>query len=179
MPQQQWHSLGALYTITSNEGKRLLTKLHALLTIESLTQGLEALDPQFNVNLLSLKESDDYYSEILIKPRKLCRKVFLELSGEAMIYAESLCDLEAKACCEYLNCGTTSLGRRLFSGNTLERSEFSYAIFKVEALPMVIQKRLQPSSEIICARRSHFILEEAPLLITEWYLPALLLKGEY
>lgn len=175
--QQQWCALEALKASCSKSDQRLLDRLQPLLTVESLTQGLEKLDPNFSVELMSLAKTDDYYSEHLEKPIKLCRKVLLQLSDTPVIYAESHCLEEATIWAEYLHCGTSSLGRRLFSPQEkLQRSPFSYALFTAKDLPIFSSLENMKKDVLICARRSFFINNEQLLFITEWYLPALLEK---
>lgn len=175
--EQRWQSLEALSISAPEEIKLQLIKLQSLLTVESLTQALEALDPNFSVSLLSLMPSKNYYSDLPVKAEMFCRRVILKLSGQAMIYAESVCDMDAMACREYLNCGSTSLGRRLFGGtDSLERSAFSYALFSEKDLPDELRKISSFLEDIICARRSSFIIEGRSLHVTEWYLSPLLQK---
>lgn len=177
--QAQWQSLGDLQSSSSEHEKRIISRLHALLTVESLTQGLESLDPDFNVDVIELTETEDYYSDSKDKSVQLCRKVHLNLSGQAVIYAESLCRTDAIECIEYLNCGTSSLGRRLFSSDVkMTRSPFSYAIFPVNNLPEHAFLEAQKKDAVVCARRSYFTIDENHLLITEWYLPTLIEKIE-
>lgn len=177
--QAQWQSLDELQSSSSEHEKHIISRLHALLTVESLTQGLESLDPNFSVDVIELTETEDYYSDNKAKSIQLCRKVHLNLSGQAVIYAESLCRTDAIECKEYLNCGTSSLGRRLFSSETkIARSPFSYAIFPASHLPAHAFLETHNEDALICARRSYFTIDENQLLITEWYLPALIEKIE-
>ncbi len=174
---QQWQSLEALTTSCSERGKDLLERLHALLTVDSLTQGLEALDPHFSVELLALSETDDYYCDLPQKRVQLCRKVQLQLSHSPVIYAESHCSMDAKTWTEYLHCGTSSLGRRLFSPEAkFERSPFRYALFTAKDLSFLPFSNTLDDNVLICARRSFFIINQQSLFITEWYLPALIEK---
>lgn len=175
--EERWLSLDELQSSGSEHEKSLLALLHPLLTVESLTQGLESLDSMFSVNVIELSETTNYYSDTDKQPVQICRKVELKLSGKAVIYAESLCPIHANECKEYLNCGTSSLGRRLFSSETkIARSPFSYAIFPVKRLPSHITTHFEENQDIVCARRSYFTIDGEYLLITEWYLPALIEK---
>lgn len=135
-----------------------------LLTIQSLTVGLEALKDDFSVNLLFLGEKGDAFS----------RQVVLQLSGIAVIWAESLCDQTAHFWCDYLNCGTQSLGRKLFSGeNVIDRSAFSYQIFEPHELPSALRDHCQTPLTTVVARRSTFYFNQESLTLTEYYLPTL------
>lgn len=177
LSQPQWQSLDSLRLSSSIEEQKLLDKLHRLLTVDSLTQGLESIDPNFSVEIISLTETNEYDSNELLNPIHLCRKVALLLSGKAMIYAESHCDIAAIASREFLLCGNHSLGRKLFTlESPLERSLFSYAFFSFEDLPLWVQKQYPSQKMRICARRSYFLIEGEALFITEWYLPELLKK---
>lgn len=174
--QPQWQSLAALESMCSSDERRIFAKLHSLLTVESLTQGLEALDPRFSVNLIALSDTYDYYADTHFKPIQLCRKVTLQLSGQAVVYAESLCDTDALEWTQYLNCGAASLGRRLFSADVkIERSAFSYALFSSKTLPFEISLHLPQGLDTpIFARRSYFTMNGKSLFITEWYLPSII-----
>lgn len=175
--QQHWYSLEHLTEFSSEQEKKWLAMLGPLLTIPSLTKGLEALDADFSVNLMSLAATDEYYSEQTLKPQQVCRKVQLQLSGVPVIYAESHCSPTAAHWVDYLNCGVSSLGRRLFSSKVnLERSPFSYAFFPAKALSAVVGVATDDPTVIIGARRSSFIHNGDVLWITEWYLPALIQK---
>lgn len=172
--QPKWCSLEALQWISSDKEKAILDQLYSLLTIESLTQGLEMIDSQFEVEVLSCAQTSQYDSEMTPNPIRLCRKVALKLSKLAVVYAESHCDLDAIEARSFLECGSNSLGRRLFSQTEkLQRSEFTYAFFTFNCLPSALQLMLEKSEDILCARRSYFIIDGQRLAITEWYLPAL------
>ena len=172
--QPEWLSLEALRLRSSEKENDLIDRLYSLLTVESLTQGLEAIDPQFDVKMLSLIETSDYDSPDINKPIHLCRKVALRLSEAAVIYAESHCNPQASEAVSFLNCGTKSLGRRLFSQEKmLQRSDFSYAFFPLHTLPQSLRQMLRGECDSLCARRSYFTIDNQALFITEWYLPEL------
>jgi len=161
-----WHPQSALRSLLIEAGFDLELYL-PLLTIQSLTQGLEGLNPAFSVELLylgSLKVADK---------NAFSRRVKLKLEEKAVIAAESLCDLDSQFWQAYLNCGTQSLGRRLFNGeNLIERTPFEYALILVKDLPDFAQEGLK-EDEIIVARRSLFYRESEELSLIEYYLPAL------
>lgn len=137
-----------------------------LLEIQSLTVGLEALDPDFSVTLLHL-------GEVVREGRSLfSRQVLLNLKGVAVIAAESLCDQHSDFWHAYLNCGTQSLGRRLFNGeNEIDRSPFSYALMNVKDLPVFAQ--IGQYADKVIARRSIFQMQDQQLSLIEYYLPTL------
>ncbi len=170
----EWVSLEALQLRSSHREKALLDQLYSLLTIESLTQGLESIDPQFDVEVLFCGATSQNDGEAAISSVHFCRKVALKLSESAVIYAESHCDPEAAEARSFLECGSSSLGRRLFSQAVkLPRSEFSYAFFSFSCLPLTLQLMLKNNEDLLCARRSYFVIDGQRLFITEWYLPAL------
>lgn len=161
-----WHPQSALKSLLTDADFDLELYL-PLLTIQSLTRGLEGLNPEFSVDLLHLGSLQvgeiQYFS----------RRVKLKLKEQAVIAAESLCDENSQFWCEYLNCGTQSLGRRLFNGeNVIERTPFEYALIAAKELPDFAQEELY-EDEVIIARRSLFFREEEQLSLIEYYLPSL------
>lgn len=146
-----------------------------LLEVQSLTQGLEKLNPNFSVELLNLAEiSEQNYSNILSesKPNYFSRRVILKLDDQPVIWAESLCDIQSDFWREYLNCGTQSLGRKLFSGDEIERTPFFYKAFAVEELPFDLSSDYL-NIQFLIARQSVFTYKNEKLCLTEWYLPNL------
>lgn len=162
----KWHLQSALKSLLMEAGFDLELYL-PLLTIQSLTQGLEGLNPAFDVDLL-------YLGPLMVDNRALfSRRVKLRLEGRAVIAAESLCDEHSQFWQTYLNCGTQSLGRRLFNGeNMIERTSFEYALVPAFLLPDFAQEGLEVD-ELIIARRSLFFKEAESLSLIEYYLPSL------
>lgn len=154
-----------------------ISQYQPLLEIQSLTQGLEKLNPNFSVELLSLAEiSAPNYANILPESKQtqnyFSRRVILKLDEQPVIWAESLCDVESDFWREYLNCGTQSLGRKLFSGDEISRTPFFYKIFAVEELPFdLFDEDLHV--RFLIARQSVFTYKNENLCLTEWYLPNL------
>ncbi len=142
-----------------------VSQYQSLLEVQSLTQGLEKLNSNFSVELLSLSESIEH-------PNYFSRRVILKLDDQPVIWAESLCDVQSEFWREYLNCGTQSLGRKLFSGDTIERTPFFYKIFIDKELPFDLPNDYL-SGQIIIARQSVFTYKNEKLCLTEWYLPNL------
>lgn len=154
-----------------------IAQYQPLLEIQSLTQGLEKLNPHFSVRLLSLAESSaPNYPNILPKFKQaqnyFSRRVILKLDEQPVIWAESLCDVESDFWREYLNCGTQSLGRKLFSGNEITRTPFFYKVFTQEALPFDLFDE-DLDIKFLIARQSVFTYKNENLCLTEWYLPNL------
>lgn len=152
-----------------------ISQYQPLLEVQSLTQGLEKLNPNFSVELLSLGEiSAPSYSNILPESRQhhFSRRVILKLDNQPVIWAESLCDIESGFWREYLNCGTQSLGRKLFSGVDIQRTPFFYKIFTLEALPFALLDD-DIEAQLMIARQSVFTYKDEKLCLTEWYLPNL------
>lgn len=165
--EQNWYEATQLDELLKQHSEYENYRL--LLEIQSLTQGLEQINPNFSVDLLFLGE----LPETLGNPLLFSRQVQLKLEDLPVIWAESICDAESDFWCEYLNCGTQSLGRKLFTGKAeIERSEFTYKVFSKEQLPfsMVMQYDLEGINHII-SRRSFFMHHQERLCLTEWYLP--------
>lgn len=161
----QWQDQSQL-TVLLQEADLDSSLYQPLLEIQSLTLGLEALNPHFSVTLLHL-------GQVIRDERSLfSRQVLLNLSGVAVIAAESLCDEQSEFWQTYLNCGTQSLGRRLFNGeNKIDRSAFSYAVMHVKDLPLFAQT--DQLTDKVIARRSIFQMQDQQLSLIEYYLPAL------
>ena len=154
-----------------------ISQYQPLLEIQSLTQGLEKLNTNFSVELLSLAEiSAPNYANILPESKQtqhyFSRRVILKLDEQPVIWAESLCGIESDFWREYLNCGTQSLGRKLFSGNEITRTPFFYKIFTQEALPFDLSDNYF-NIKFLIARQSVFTYKNENLCLTEWYLPNL------
>ncbi|MHC5225416.1 chorismate--pyruvate lyase family protein [Ignatzschineria sp. LJL83] len=170
-----WYSLEQLFAMIGEPNTLIFQNISHLLEIDSLTVGLEQMDPNFSVNLISLEDTIDYTICDSEKNIAYCRKVELQLSGKAVVYAESICDLTSDIWKEYLHCGTNSLGRSLFSStNPLKRSSFKYALFSENHLPVHLAKEYSEKQIAIIARRSYFIKNHQKLWITEWFLPSLI-----
>lgn len=152
----------------------------ALLVIQSLTQGLERLNPNFGVTLLGLSEISltEEYAQLLPQFMQkhtpyFSRRVILTLDEQPMIWAESLCNVGDQFWREYLHCGTQSLGRKLFNGEKMiERTEFMYRWCSLEMLPFDLSD-YDPKAIGVIARQSIFTYANEKLCLTEWYLPPL------
>lgn len=76
---------------------------------------------------------------------------------------------------EFATLGGKLLGETLLYGNpNTTRSDFEYAAISVDtSLYQEIQKHLPLTQAVLWGRRSYFYLKQAPLLVTEVFLPAL------
>lgn len=148
-----------------------------LLTVQSLTQGLEKLNPNFSVELLNLSEvaAPNYFN---VWPdfgglrHYFSRRVILKLDDNPVIWAESLCDIDSDFWREYLNCGTQSLGRKLFNSDEISRTPFFYKVFTLDELPLGVLNG-DFGLKTMIARQSIFTYKNEKLCLTEWYLPNL------
>ena len=143
----------------------------ALLQAPSLTVALRALHADFSVSLLHLGASELWSDEEgVFAPLMpvLSREVSLQLQGQAVVWARSVCPAHAQSWCEVLDCGTRPLGLRLFDGSLpISRSPFEYACLPA-AHPVC-----QVYGADLMARRSVFDWDGTPLLLLECFLPAL------
>ncbi len=150
----------------------ILQKLLPLLQINSLTQGLQKACAEFSVALLHLGSSHIEADEIpfFAKDAPLwAREVHLQLQGEPVVWARSVCLDGNNAWQEVLDCGTRSLGSLLFGGDMdVTRSAFEYALLPQEHI------LAQKYQQAIVARRSVFTYKAETLLLQECYLPTLL-----
>lgn len=161
----QWQDHTALNALLLEAGLDIAL-YRPLLEIQSLTVGLESLHSDFSVTLLHLG------AVLRDGKQRFSRQVKLKLTGKPVIAAESLCEVESQFWREYLNCGTQSLGRRLFNGeNKIERSTFSYAVIDKVLLPTFAQDYAGEGKVI--ARRSIFHNAAQSLSLIEYYLPTL------
>ena len=169
-----WSSLEQLFKLLPEPQKAFFQKMTHLLEIDSLTVGLEQINPDFSVHLISLEDTENYVNCGAESNVLFCRKVELLLSGDPVVYAESVCPTDAELWKEYLHCGTSSLGRALFSQeDPLPRSPFIYALFSSAYLPTYLRSQYSDIEVPIIARRSYFIKNHQKLWITEWFLPSL------
>lgn len=177
--EQDWHTFDEIRNISQENLEWNLLTLKPLLEIQSLTQALEAIDTNFSVNLLDIGEVEQCATTILNTPLIsapfFCRRVELHLSGTPVIYAESLCSLDATDWQTYLNCGNLSLGKKLFGkDSTIPRSAFTYKYFSTETLPFLTTEQTLNNIKTIIARKSYFSINDKKILLIEWYLPTLI-----
>ncbi len=172
-----WHN-GGMNTITTSwqpevpsDYPNIADKILPLLQINSLTQGLKQVCADFSVRVLHLGQTTRAEDEdcFVVDDALFCREVELQLSGQAVVWARSVCLQNAKNWQSVLDCGTQSLGSILFGGQMqVVRSAFEYAV-----LPQthVLSQAYQSA---IYARRSMFTWQGETLLLQECYLPTLL-----
>ena len=176
MFRRKWHDQTQLIGLL-NQYDFEVDDYQSLLEIQSLTQGLEKLNPNFSVELLNLAEilAPNYPNilpELKQRPNYFSRQVILKLDEQPVIWAESLCDVDSQFWCEYLNCGTQSLGRKLFDGhNEITRTNFVYRAFEMYELPFILPEKI--CVQHVIARQSIFTYHHEDLCLTEWYLPNL------
>lgn len=154
----------------------MVQNLSELWQVNSLTLGLKALAPNFNVTLLTLDDTEAYFDESGFAPNvpMFCREVVLSLGEQPVVWARSLCQKDSQRWLPILDCGTQSLGYRLFDGSLpVRRSPFEYALIAPEH-PMLLPQiaALLPANGM-GARRSTFWWADEALLLTECFLPAI------
>ena len=158
-----WH------TILPTELTETRPELAVLMTANSLTAALSRLQAVFSVRLLGLGDMPWRAHEAgalgLAAGAVYGREVLLCLDNTPVVWARSVCAPEAANWREVLDCGTQSLGARLFDGSLpLQRTPFDYTC------------AVWPDSgeaQAVWLRRSRFDWRGAPLLLSEAFLPAL------
>ncbi len=143
----------------------------ALLQAPSLTVALRDVHADFSVSLQHLGASELWPDEVGMFAQTvpvLSREVALQLQGQAVVWARSVCPAQAQSWCEVLDCGTRPLGLRLFDGSLpISRSPFEYARLPAD------HPVCQAYGADLMARRSVFVWDGSPLLLLECFLPAL------
>lgn len=155
---------------------------HWLLDRGSLTRRIQARCDNFHLRLLSQRTAPagpDEAREIGLKPGMKCveREVTLNCGDQAVVFAHSVLSPAA------LNgpwrmlggLGARPLGAALFADPRIKR--FALRFRQLNARHRLYrhaaQMLLRPPPTL-CARRSLFVLQDAPLLVTEVFLPAIL-----
>jgi chorismate--pyruvate lyase len=136
----------------------------------SLTQRLiKFSNDQFSVNLLSQKDETIYSNEALalnVIPQSIAnvREVFLLCTKNEVVFARTVFPLSTLTgnLQELLQLKNKPLGAYLFSQPDMIRD------------PIEITQIQLPSGEVIWGRRSVFYISDKPLLVSEYFLPALL-----
>jgi chorismate--pyruvate lyase len=164
----KWHSPSAYPNLPDNLSDWLLNT-------GSLTERLQALTNDFNVDLLGQSEQALDASEQLLLRESAnknwqVREVILQ--GEAggvakdWVFARSvLPDLLCKS--TWVNLGSQPLGQRIFNDDKFVRSEFEIgqlAYHPLSSAPFA-------ENEVCWARRSRFQIGEHSLLVAEAFLP--------
>lgn len=152
----------------------MVQQLSALWQVNSLTLGLKALSPNFKVSLLRLGDTEAYAEETALAcaPALFCREVILSLEEQPVVWARSVCAKDRPNWLAVLDCGSEPLGQRLFDGRLpITRTAFEYGMVMPThpMLPPAVAALLPQGG--MGARRSAFWWDDAPLLLTECFLP--------
>lgn len=154
-----------------------------LLDPTSLTSRLKGHCHQFRVELLGQKiESCQANEAVALIPageKVLVREVLLYCDEKPQVFARSLLPLSSLTGTEQVlaNLGTQSLGQVMFNNPSLKRKTIEVATFDITSTVNALVKQLAPSihalapSDTLWGRRSIFILENKPLMVSEVFLP--------
>ena len=148
----------------------------------SLTRRIQARCDDFHLQLLSQRSAPagpDEARAIGLKPGMKCieREVTLNCGNRAVVFAHSVLSPQSlKGPWRMLGgLGAKPLGAALFADPCIRR-------FPLRFRQLSVHHRLYPRAAhclrrpppVLCARRSLFVLHDAPLLVTEVFLPAIL-----
>ncbi|WP_159822111.1 chorismate--pyruvate lyase family protein [Colwellia sp. 20A7] len=154
-----------------------------LLDPASLTLRLKSNCHQFRVELLGQKIEKCQESEavdlIIAGEGVLVREVLLFCDDIPQVFARSLLPLSSLTGAEQAlaNLGTQSLGQVMFNNPSLKRKTIEVAEFDATSTVSQLANKLsgvtQPlvSANSLWGRRSIFILENKPLMVSEVFLP--------
>ncbi len=148
----------------------------------SLTRRIQQRSQEFSVQTLHsglAKINADEAEQLKVNPNHLAftREVYLWSDGKPVVFAHSTCAPQhiRGAWRAMKGLGNRPLGTLLFSHPQIFRHPLSFK--KLRTGNPLYQKAIsairQPPSEL-WARRSLFFLEQAPLLVTEVFLPMIL-----
>ena len=148
----------------------------------SLTQRLKDYCPnQFSLTVLGEAwvkpdQSEARLLDIPSSQQVLLRQVHLKCNDNLCVYARSVIPLKTlqgkHRRLQYL--GTRPLGEYLFSSPTLQRSRIEWSKMKKSSALYKIAMAGQPPSDYpIWGRRSLFLIDKKPLLVSEFFLPVL------
>ena len=139
----------------------------------SLTAVLKQNRAAFSVRLTFsdisdiLPEETPYFPDI---STVYSREVLLCLDTSPVVAARSICLPSDAYWREILDCGTQSLGARLFDGKT----QWSRSDFTVVYQHCLLEQRFRlPENKMIALRTSLFEYQSQKLLLAECFLPAL------
>ncbi|MDO6486286.1 chorismate lyase [Colwellia sp. 6_MG-2023] len=154
-----------------------------LLDPASLTLRLKSHCHQFRVELLGQQVEKCQESEavdlILAGEEVLVREVLLYCDDKPQVFARSLLPLSSLTGAEQAlaNLGTKSLGEVMFNNPSLKRKTIEVAEFDATSTVSQLANKLpgvrKPliSANNLWGRRSIFILENKPLMVSEVFLP--------
>ncbi|MCG7532468.1 chorismate lyase [Psychrobium sp. MM17-31] len=143
----------------------------------SLTKRLVNHSNHFEVIVLNQSQSQlsPQEQELFASGDIACREVLLVCDEQAQVYARTLIPRETlnHANEQLATLGNTSLGEILFSDPSMRRSTIEVCQFNdLSPLAMMSQQLLLPSQQTIWGRRSMFYLQDLPLCVVEFFLPA-------
>jgi chorismate--pyruvate lyase len=154
-----------------------------LLDPNSLTARLKSHSHHFRVELLGQKielcQANESVALIPEGEKILVREVLLFCDDKPQVFARSLLPLSSLTGAEQAlaNLGTQSLGQVLFNNPSLERQTIEVAEFDKASPVSTLAAQLEVSSlsqtlqEKLWGRRSIFVLEGKPLMVSEVFLP--------
>ncbi len=174
---QHWKPEGLIKRITDDSAIQSW-----LSTKGSLTARLRQQCPELKVQILSERLEVPLHNELLAlqmqaNEQAWVRCVLLQCEQQNWVYARTVIpNLNAQNPWESLQkLGDKPLGEVLFEMPTIQRTPFAFAKLPLQSWPY-----LKPSlakdqhSKPSFARRSVFLQQQAPLLLTEVFLPGLL-----
>jgi len=132
-----------------------------------LTARLRAVSEQgFRLQVL---DSESTHNRVESNVR--LRQIVIWCNGLACIYAETCIPAATADAHPWLEAlGDEPLGETLQTRENVERSPFEYARLSLPELPEPLRVM---AAEEVWARRSEFRIDELPLTVTEFFLPAL------
>lgn len=149
-----------------------------LLDPNSLTARLKKHCHQFRVELLGQRiepcQSHEAVEGIPSGEEVLVREVLLYCDDKPQVFARSLLPISSLTGSKQAlaNLGTQSLGQVLFNDPSLERKIIEIAEFDSSTSVSKLAQKLQlPVSSTMWGRRSVFMLENKPLMVSEVFLP--------
>ncbi|VAW45096.1 Chorismate--pyruvate lyase [hydrothermal vent metagenome] len=155
-----------------------------LTTKGSLTTQLRQLCPELEVVILSEKLERPLANEaqsLGLQPSEPAwiRCVLLQGGAENWVYARTVIPhfLESNPWFHLQQLGNKPLGEVLFQDSAIQRTPFTFARHPLTNWPYLPLSSDQESKVVGYARRSVFTQQQAPLLLTEVFLPSLLKEG--
>ena len=119
--------------------------------------------------------SCDEQQVLKLKSRQLAiiRQVKLLCDDEALVYARTVIPVSTLCGKQriYANLGNRPLGAMLFADSSMRREQIM--VSKLSASDVLHQRTGVTNKEEVWGRRSVFYVSEKPLLVSEYFLPAL------
>jgi chorismate--pyruvate lyase len=147
----------------------------------SLTKRIQQRCDQFSVNPVRSGLARIAYNEsalLGIAPQQLAysREVFLYANGKPVVFAHSTCAVRhlRGVWSSITGLGSKSLGTMLFTHPMVVRKPLHFKTLRPQHPLYRSTAALQKLPSILWARRSLFYLHDAPLLVTEVFLPEIL-----